>query len=263
MPSEHLASHPPTLPENTQQQIKLCSSCHHPLSPDASNTPFLLLDADDANETSNVCAPCRTRLLTMRIESSARGEVLFAQVERELLRRAASLQAGSLEDGAMLPPAVNHRNQPTEQPPRCLDEDVDMRALDDASPPPPDLAAIASQRRLPPSAAAHPPRISVIVPPTSHKPLTVSDASPLLQTPVYSHAAQSPVASSCWASSSRSQLPQYPSSSPDPLVDITRLRVRSQGHHCLYPGASFQGTQKSGRNSYDVNVTIVVCPPLH
>jgi len=33
--------------------------------------------------------------------------------------------------------------------------------------------------------------------------------------------------------------------------------VRSQGHHCLFPGATFQGTQKSGRNSYDVNVTIV------
>jgi len=48
-------------------------------------------------------------------------------------------------------------------------------------------------------------------------------------------------------------------SSPDPLTDITRLRIRSQGHHCLYPGATFQGTQKSGRNSYDVNVTIVVC----
>jgi len=49
----------------------------------------------------------------------------------------------------------------------------------------------------------------------------------------------------------------FATSSPDPLVDITRIRVRSQGHHCLYPGASFQGTQKSGRNSYDVNVTIV------
>lgn len=48
-------------------------------------------------------------------------------------------------------------------------------------------------------------------------------------------------------------------SSPDPLADITRLRIRSRGHHCLYPGAAFQGTQKSGRNSYDVNVTIVVC----
>ena len=45
---------------------------------------------------------------------------------------------------------------------------------------------------------------------------------------------------------------------PDPSTDITRLRVRAQRHHCLYPGATFQGTQKSGRNSYDVNVTIVV-----
>lgn len=51
-------------------------------------------------------------------------------------------------------------------------------------------------------------------------------------------------------------------SSPDPLADITRIRIRSRGHHCLYPGAAFQGTQKSGRNSYDVNVTIVVCLPL-
>lgn len=54
-------------------------------------------------------------------------------------------------------------------------------------------------------------------------------------------------------------------SSPEPLTDITRLRVRSQGHHCLHPGATFQGTQKSGRNSYDVTVTIVVryfCPSL-
>jgi hypothetical protein len=28
--------------------------------------------------------------------------------------------------------------------------------------------------------------------------------------------------------------------------------------HCLYPGASFRGTQKSGRNDYDVTVTIAV-----
>lgn len=40
-------------------------------------------------------------------------------------------------------------------------------------------------------------------------------------------------------------------------MDITRLRVRSQVHQCLYPGARFEGTQKSGRNSYDVTVTVV------
>lgn len=43
----------------------------------------------------------------------------------------------------------------------------------------------------------------------------------------------------------------------DPYADITHLRNRSQAHHCLYPGSIFQGTQKSGRNSYDVHVTIV------
>jgi len=40
-------------------------------------------------------------------------------------------------------------------------------------------------------------------------------------------------------------------------VDITRLRLRAQPHQYLYPGALFAGTQKSGRNSYDVTVTIV------
>lgn len=49
------------------------------------------------------------------------------------------------------------------------------------------------------------------------------------------------------------------SSIPDPLSDITRIRTRMRANRCLYPGATFQGTQKSGRNSYDVTVTIVVC----
>jgi len=69
----------------------------------------------------------------------------------------------------------------------------------------------------------------------------------------------SPLSANHWASPTRgrAQLLHHPAAHPDPLVDITRLRVRSQGHHCLYPGAIFQGTQKSGRNSYDVSVTIV------
>jgi hypothetical protein len=45
----------------------------------------------------------------------------------------------------------------------------------------------------------------------------------------------------------------------DPFMDITRLRIRSRGSHCLYPGATFQGIQKSGTNNYEVNVQIVVC----
>ncbi|KAF8077840.1 vacuolar import and degradation protein-domain-containing protein [Lyophyllum atratum] len=51
----------------------------------------------------------------------------------------------------------------------------------------------------------------------------------------------------------QSQFVQY----PHPLTDITRLRVRSHGSDCLYPGATFRGIQKSGRNNYDVDVTIV------
>ncbi|KAF9475843.1 hypothetical protein BDN70DRAFT_883168 [Pholiota conissans] len=53
------------------------------------------------------------------------------------------------------------------------------------------------------------------------------------------------------------QSPQHSIAAADPLADITRLRIRNRPHHCLYPGATFQGTQKSGRNSYDVDVTIV------
>lgn len=60
-------------------------------------------------------------------------------------------------------------------------------------------------------------------------------------------------------------LTQGPSSSnsnsfiSDPFIDITRIRIKSRGSHCLYPGATFQGLQKSGANNYDVSVQIVVC----
>lgn len=54
--------------------------------------------------------------------------------------------------------------------------------------------------------------------------------------------------------------PSFQSLAPNPMVDITRIRLQSHIHHCLRPGAQFKGFQKSGRNSYDVNVTIVVSP---
>ena len=95
--------------------------------------------------------------------------------------------------------------------------------------------------------------------PSRKQPLTVVVNHPAAagsnpsQAPASSY---SPLTPTPWASSSRHAA--HAAAHPDPLVDITRLRVRSQGHHCLYPGAIFQGTQKSGRNSYDVSVTIVV-----
>jgi len=44
---------------------------------------------------------------------------------------------------------------------------------------------------------------------------------------------------------------------PDLYTDITYVKRRSDGRGCLYPGSVFSGTQRSGRNSYDVTVTIV------
>ncbi len=41
--------------------------------------------------------------------------------------------------------------------------------------------------------------------------------------------------------------PLQHSPTPDPYIDITRIRMRFQGHHCLYPGATFQGTQKTAQ----------------
>ncbi|SPO34659.1 uncharacterized protein PSFLO_00130 [Pseudozyma flocculosa] len=38
---------------------------------------------------------------------------------------------------------------------------------------------------------------------------------------------------------------------PDPLMELSRLRSPPKGRGCLFPGAVFNGTQKSGRNSYD------------
>jgi hypothetical protein len=45
---------------------------------------------------------------------------------------------------------------------------------------------------------------------------------------------------------------------PNPLLDISRLRVPSKGRGVLQPGALFRGTQTSGRSSYEVEVRILV-----
>lgn len=90
--------------------------------------------------------------------------------------------------------------------------------------------------------------------------LTRPTLSPIDTSGASSSSSQAPVAQRVDSYNTGTRQRSHVSSSyaPDPLTDITRLRVRSQGHHCLYPGATFKGTQKSGRNSYDVNVTIVV-----
>jgi hypothetical protein len=48
----------------------------------------------------------------------------------------------------------------------------------------------------------------------------------------------------------------------DPLVDITRLRVRSTGIGCLNPGETFQGIQTNQGKEHEVSVTIMVVAVL-
>ncbi|KAL1410713.1 hypothetical protein Q8F55_001655 [Vanrija albida] len=54
-----------------------------------------------------------------------------------------------------------------------------------------------------------------------------------------------------------SAVPEQEECAPNPLLDVTRLRVRSSTYGCLYPGSKFHGTQSSGRSEYEVDVTIV------
>lgn len=264
MPSESTTSPHELHPQDQQQaQIKVCSSCHCPLSTDSANTPFLLQDHQDSNDTSIVCGPCRARLLAIRTTDTpvpTREGFIFAEVERTLLRRAASLQDGDNEADERHPVSNNRPiHSPDDEP--SLDADMDVEASLQSLQALPSLsAAFESQNlhcRSPPSAA--PPPLSCSTAPSPIPPLV----APMKSQPVYSslvssHSPRPPISSSSVASSSRYRPLDHPTSAPDPYVDITRLRVRSQGHHCLYPGATFQGTQRSGRNSYDVNVTIVV-----
>ena len=84
----------------------------------------------------------------------------------------------------------------------------------------------------------------------------VSPSSPI---PILHHRQLCSPPASPSASPDSHDTPPSPSTSlADPRADITRLRVRSHSQGCLFPGAQFSGTQKSGRSSYEVSVTIVV-----
>ncbi|CAO1637491.1 unnamed protein product [Parajaminaea phylloscopi] len=49
----------------------------------------------------------------------------------------------------------------------------------------------------------------------------------------------------------------YQPARPDPMPEISQVRMPPCGRGCLYPGALFRGTQKSGSLSYDVTVEIL------
>ncbi|KAI0709209.1 vacuolar import and degradation protein-domain-containing protein [Earliella scabrosa] len=260
MPAEHAtpAIHDVSPPEPPQAQIKLCFACRSPLSAEAPSALLLSQDAVDPQpvDASPVCASCRSRL------AHPPREGLFAEVERELLRRAASLQPAGNEALSQQPHEPNHSPSPPSPPAIELSPSQDIAM---------DAHAAAPRAFTTPTVESS----TTSFPATSHA-TVLSPRFPQLSpsSPVLTRPTLSPIDTGAAASSSSSQAPvaqraeshntssrqrshAASSSAPDPLTDITRLRVRSQGHHCLYPGATFQGTQKSGRNSYDVNVTIV------
>ncbi|KAH9951234.1 vacuolar import and degradation protein-domain-containing protein [Amylocystis lapponica] len=260
MPSEQIpvTPHDQVQQDQAQSQIKHCSACHSPLSSDVPNTPpFILRDAPDASDAAVVCSSCRSRLALCAEPPLRTRDGLFAEVERELLRRAASLQDGCNEATALqLSPRPHVSHTPSDP---CPDEDMESEAPAPAQAPSTTVDAATPSALSPLQSAATPEGQQPQIPLASTRPtLTAIDTHDLHPSIPSSPRALQPVVNpTVIASGSKPRWQASPASSPDPLVDITRLRVRSQGHHCLYPGATFQGTQKSGRNSYDVNVTIV------
>lgn len=161
---------------------------------------------------------------------------------------------------------------------RFIDQDIPQLQ------PPRDLSSSLHNTRLPLVTPLEPPPASPAPLPSITVPTALPRIEPSLElskpynAPIYRledppvsptttnlipHSSHSSLSSLCQPHSREPQekpsITQVTVSTPDPLADITRIRMRTRANHCLYPGATFEGTQKSGRNSYDVTVTIVVC----
>ncbi|KAJ3476078.1 hypothetical protein NLI96_g11409 [Meripilus lineatus] len=273
---------PPLIYEQPQQdspqsQIKVCSTCQRPLSTDSANTPFIVQDGSVSSDTSIVCGPCWNRINTLRSTDQTNG--YFDEVQREILRRVSSLQQGGINEANELrtldPPPSNITiitANPTND--SCPDAEMSTESTR-SSGHNPSLSPITLDPQPLRRRIVHPADFIPLLPSPSPSPhlhsqlataCTSNTSTASLATPSpHDQTSRSPRAhttpqrdhSLISPSSPRSSKPPLRHYTANPLTDITRLRVRSQGHHCLYPGATFQGTQKSGRNSYDVTVTIV------
>jgi hypothetical protein len=235
MPSEHIY---PTINEQSQQdhtqaQVKLCLICHGTLTVESANATFF-----DPNDATNVCTSCRDQLLSERL---GLGETYG---HPDLIESDVVSQVHPMQDTILSSRILTHIHDE-----RPLAVDINM-LVEPSSPDTQSLIApdvMTSSHRLPSSQTSSTNKHTI--------PRTTCNTN-VPSTSIFQ--SQSRAMSTTGTSSTHFRSKSFATSSPDPLVDITRIRVRSQGHHCLYPGASFQGTQKSGRNSYDVNVTIVV-----
>ena len=232
---------PPTLPQHQdpylQSQVKLCSSCRSPLSQDLD--PIYFFPDSDANDHLMLCRPCKERYLLQTIQQQQPHDLSqYSGVDDEPHRLHAypthvanddSPRAPTMDSPALAPPPMVE-SSPSVQPPSSIP---------------------LSDRPSPPRVAHEAP-----IPPAANKRAKLAITTSVTPDGLRSAVSSTPSLSSSIRTSHT--LPQH-SPTPDPYVDITRIRMRSQAHPCLYPGATFQGTQKSGRNSYDVTVSIVVC----
>lgn len=224
----------PAPQEHNQSQAKVCSSCHRALSVESDNGAFF-----DPNDVTILCTSCREQALSTRVNlGGLRG--IFPSLEGGAARRLTRNDQGN----AM---TLTSHSESQFQDERLIEDDIEMHE---------DLESLDSPVHVAANLVAAPHRSQI---PLTHNQSKYSGLRIICETNTpYATPSQSQY-HHLQGSSHRSHPPSY---SADPLIDITRIRVRSQGHHCLYPGATFQGTQKSGRNSYDVNVTIVVSQPL-
>ena len=229
---------PPTLTQQqdppSQSQIKLCSSCRSPLSQDLD--PTYLIPDSDVNDHLMLCRPCRERLLLQAIQQQQQPHDLSQHSDvDDQPHRLHAYPAHPVSDDS----------------PRVLPVDGPA-PMSEISP------SVQPQSPIAPSDRPLPPRVAHETPisPASSKRAKLAITTSVTADGLRSAVSSVPSVSSSIRSSHTTL--QY-SPAPDPFVDITRIRMRSQRHHCLYPGATFQGTQKSGRNSYDVTVSIVVC----
>ncbi|TFK76315.1 hypothetical protein BDN72DRAFT_785047 [Pluteus cervinus] len=205
--------------DQQQAQVKVCAKCLATLADPASSVYLTDLDA-------LVCNSCLDQLITARPSL-----LLLPDTRQPFLDINPSFQ--------------RQHEDSTPPPPRRIPGNIDA-----SSPPiPQESARLLHQQPEPEPLEVLTDSYPSLKPPSpvvlhDFPPLPLENQLPLpSEPPIYSHA----------VTRRNPGNPPY----PDPLADITRIRVRSQGHHCLYPGATFTGTQKSGRNSYDVNVTIV------
>ncbi|KAL4067878.1 vacuolar import and degradation protein-domain-containing protein [Scleroderma yunnanense] len=200
------------------QTTKYCSHCSSPLNTETPNASFF----SDDHDSNIVCGACRARLRSTRSDDPTSVYVNHGRpVNRSGLPNI-DTSAGALS--GYRPEVFFDDDTEAGMSPASTTDFSISSTLCSISPPP----------TLPPQ--------SIDV--TSTKPLAISIRTTL---PIDPHR----------LSPTSEKSPHAQELLPDPSIDITRLRVRPQGYHCLYPGATFKGTQKSGRNSYGVTVTIV------